>query len=491
MTGKQTCSHVSFPASAPDCFIRSYSRESGWIRRLSLKWIPVLTRKSGSVSLWKRLFAVSPLEDKFLDTLLSLCAATWSRVHLLDCTKWLLSGDGEPSSQRAVEFLVTTSARNEPIVSNVSGQAGAGTASNPSWCQSQAYVDAACTLAFASMLTDPSDVSVRSPLPEWISLLIIVGSSGRRQLRRVCQLVLQRLDELTKSARSEVAHNLVELDVTLLRLYLLHSRSMDLALPNIRNVLMKASEKHAGAWVSWHCSVDDEMRDSLASLFGSSDGASAARSARALSDSSRSHPLLVLRSFTRIVSLLRENAAYRSLVTGATGLTTPESGFARGYPLKGYVDARWKGKKPVRMIVGHWGYVYSEHIWSSVLDVVAAVPKEVLFRCGPALGLLDLLLVYAQLMWVQQNLRTTLAGSISETKEELRNDRDRTEMSHHRPAIRKLQVRVSEVLNSFRESNRTAWLKWLGEANDCESEVRLLLLSCDLISAQEAIESVS
>ncbi len=96
------------------------------------------------------------------------------------------------------------------------------------------------------------------------------------------------------------------------------------------------------------------------------------------------------------------------------------------------------------------------------------VPKEVLFGCGLTMGFDAFLGIYLRLMSVQTQLRT--------------NDR-----------LSRLKGKISELLEAFKGSNRLAWDNWMAqEISGLKSlgTARNVLLSCDFISHQEAIESV-
>ncbi len=110
-------------------------------------------------------------------------------------------------------------------------------------------------------------------------------------------------------------------------------------------------------------------------------------------------------------------------------------------------------------------YVHSKFLNASHC---VAVPKEVLFGCGLNMGLNDFLGIYLRLMSVQTQLRT--------------ND-----------GLSRLKGKLSEVFGAFKSSNRTVWDEWMSqEIAGLKSlgSARNVLLSCDFISHQDAIESV-
>jgi hypothetical protein len=96
------------------------------------------------------------------------------------------------------------------------------------------------------------------------------------------------------------------------------------------------------------------------------------------------------------------------------------------------------------------------------------VPREVLFGCGLKMGILDFLGVYLRLIFIQTQLQI--------------NDR-----------FPRLKSKVSEFLDSFKNSNKQGWDVWLDvevEGLSSLGSARNVLMSCDFISHQQAIDSV-
>jgi hypothetical protein len=96
------------------------------------------------------------------------------------------------------------------------------------------------------------------------------------------------------------------------------------------------------------------------------------------------------------------------------------------------------------------------------------VPNEVLFSCGLKMGLLDLLGVYLRLMFVQSQLRTS-------------------------EKVPRLKNKLAEFFEGLKVSNRKGWESWLGSSVSglpSLGATRNVLMSCDFISHQQAIDSV-
>ena len=99
---------------------------------------------------------------------------------------------------------------------------------------------------------------------------------------------------------------------------------------------------------------------------------------------------------------------------------------------------------------------------------VTSVPKEVLFGCGLKMGLLDLFGVYLRLMFVQSQLRT------NEKTPRLKN-------------------KLSELFGALKSTSNKGWEDWLAlsvAGLPSLGTTRNVLMSCDFISHQQAIDSV-
>src|SRR6056300_1021034 len=95
-------------------------------------------------------------------------------------------------------------------------------------------------------------------------------------------------------------------------------------------------------------------------------------------------------------------------------------------------------------------------------------PAEVLYGCGLKMGMKDFLEVYLRLVFIQTQLRTS----------------DR---------FPKLKRKYGDILKAFEKSNPEEWESWLNsEILDLNSlgAVRNVLMSCDFISHQQAIDYV-
>jgi hypothetical protein len=100
--------------------------------------------------------------------------------------------------------------------------------------------------------------------------------------------------------------------------------------------------------------------------------------------------------------------------------------------------------------------------------VALPVPNEVLFGCGLKMGLLEFLGVYLRLMFVQTQLRTS-------------------------ERLSRLKGKLSEFFDAFKASNLEGWEAWLAQETSGLSSLggtRNILMSCDFITHQQAIDSI-
>ena len=138
-------------------------------------------------------------------------------------------------------------------------------------------------------------------------------------------------------------------------------------------------------------------------------------------------------------------------------------GVVHGRSLTGPLEAYLNGKV-VQVKAKHWGYSYTEPLWNVILDIFMGIPKEVSFQCGLKLGFLDLLNMFLRLLSVQLYLLPP-------------------------DATTKLKAKIAEVLKVFGQANTAGRQAWWASLID-GTEVRNMLVSCDLLSPEQAIESI-
>ena len=248
--------------------------------------------------------------------------------------------------------------------------------------------------------------------------------------------------------------------LSLLRIYAYFPFSMNLGTAALRSNLMEAVEFSADDWLSWRSPLDDSVQDMLDTALSN---ISSLRSVQFLVDVAKKHPLLFLRKLDKMGNALEKDATViDSKITG------DKIGVVSGQGLNGPLYANANGKM-LKLSVKHWGYSYTEHVWSTILDVISAVPNEVLFQCGLKMGLLELLGIYLRLILVQSQLRTN-------------SDR-----------LAKLKERFSELLGRFKLANLKAFDSWMASTNcglPSLGATRNVLVGCGFLSHQQAIESL-
>jgi hypothetical protein len=415
------------------------------LQSVILKWIPVLSRSQGSDELWRLLFSQTDWPPTSLvDSLLSMCMASWSQLHVSSCCDWIISQNGSEVSGnysivRMVRFLVSTSRQTSVQVETLSEVSMKR--SQPSWFTFKASVIAATSMALECARQESCSETGLQP---WLALLLLLAKDGNEYLTIVCDAVRHQMSV------SETKEDRGVFQAILLRLYLGHPYKMNLGTAGTRNLLTGAAEVHADVWVNWRSCLDDRLAEMLLAVT-----AGDLKLAKPLSDISRTHPLLTLRMIQSMTTFLQGDATIDNEMEGES------RGVVRGQSLSGPCEAIISGRT-VQVTIRHWGSSYTEPVWFVLLDIVTSIPKEVLFTCGRAAGLLDFLAMYLELLSIQLQLRSADKAA-------------------------RLKAKLSSVFDTFKETNAEAWSRWMGEKMGVELEVRHLLVMCDFITPEAAI----
>lgn len=422
-----------------------------------LQWIPRFSRFTSSVQLWKSLFDLKKGKKsrKLRVQILSNCLREWTSDAISRCRDWVMSADlrtNELDCELMTHFLVSTCNRPSPNLALFSETLIEGT--NTDWASSKEFVMQGTAIAIQGLkqMEDSLEFQAlggRHDIPPGFTLVFLLARRGKNQLRSACGSILQEIVAPTTA----LAFRRV-LDILFLRLYLCFPVWMDLGKAASRDALMRCSEAFASMWGDWPSSFDDQIEDMLDTV-GSGD----LKGVKSFVELSRKQPLLVLRKISRICEILEVDATCQ-----------PESrreqrGIVLGRNLSGNLELRRRGKV-VTIRIQHWGYCFWEHLWVSMLDILTSMPDEVLFFCGLKVGFLDLLGLYLQLMSVQPQLLPEVGGK-----------------------PKRLKGKLADVFESFRKRNGRGWKQWLGSTIG-DQEVRHLLILCDFISPQDAIESL-
>ena len=437
-----------------DCYIQLDRKVEGMASTL-VKWVPVLSASDGSPELWKRLFAEGQKPSFLWENLVSRCSQTWNHTHVVSCRLWILS-DGRKEKldlTKVVRFLINGSTFNTTSVESFVDIPVA--VDDSSWGRSEDTVRSATEYGLDCILASDygSRLRSRNDLPEGLILLVLIARLGRKQVQFVSGSIMDRLQNKTDESRRWLL-------LSLLRLYAYFPFTMNLGVATLRASLTEAVAVCSYDWLSWRSPMDDSLQDMLNTALSAN---ASPRSVQALADAAKKHPLLLLRKVDRMTIALEKDALALENNTGSSD----KAGLIFGKSLDGPLEAKVDGKL-LKIDVKHWGFNYTEQIWMVVLDVIAAVPNEVLFGCALKMGLTDLLDVYVRLVFIQSQLRTS----------------DR---------FSKLKGRLSEFFGVFKASNNEIWDGWLASTNSDLASLgatRNIMMSCGFISHEEAMENI-
>jgi integrator complex subunit 1 len=417
-----------------------------------VKWIPKLSASHGSPKFWKTLFTDGQKPSFLWNNLLSRCFQTWNHTHMARCRIWILSEGSKEKLDllKVVRFLIEASTFSTIHVKNFVDLPLA--VEDSAWGRTEDTVRSATGFALDCLVAYDYEnrLRSRSDPPECLVLLLLIARLGRNQVQFISGAIMKRIQSENEQAKCWLL-------LCLLRIYAYFPFSMNLGTSALRSNLKEAVEISADDWLFWRSPLDDSVQDMLDTALSN---ISSVRSVQTLVDISKKHPLLLLRKLDKLGNVLEKDAvAIDSCV---------KVGVISGESLKGPLRAVINGKM-TKLSVKHWGFSYTEHVWSTILDVVAAVPNEVLFGCALKMGLLDLLGIYLRLVLVQSQLRTS-------------SDR-----------LGKLKEKLSEFLGVFKSTNPVAYDSWMASAN-CDlpslGATRNVLVGCGFMSHKQAIESV-
>jgi hypothetical protein len=416
-----------------------------------VSWVPRLSTSTGSPKLWKLLFAEGQKPSFVWENLLSRCLQAWTPSHITSCRSWLLSEGKEASFDllRAVRFLFGASTFrgihtecfvDMPVASKDS-----------TWARSEDAVRVATKFSLDCLEISDCEEKLRSRnnLPDCLLLLLLIARVGRKHVHFIGEAIMERLPHQKEFVQDRLL-------LSLLRVYAYFPFSLNLGVAALRSNLTKAVEMFADDWLAWRSPFDDTLQDILKCAFGHGGGEVPAQM---LVDTAKKHPLLFLRKLDRIILALENDA-----MASKKG-TIEKEGTMAGQSLGGPVEAIVRGK-PMMIHVKHWGYIYTESSWMLILDVISAVPQEVLFGCAWKMGLTNLLNVYLRLIYIQSQLQIS----------------DRLSLLKERFAVFVGEFKPSPLWESWLASNMTEFPS-LGA-------IRNTLMSCGIISHQEAMESI-
>lgn len=421
-------------------------------KALVLRWVPFLSRISASHEMWRLLFSwtTNKLDSQLLGDILINCISCWDTSNVFACLQWM-SGIADLSqydTERMTHFAV---AGCNLFSSHVDGLGETSFECNfAALVGSDEGVLSFSKIALSCLkkTTQPEKDGLyeRNGVPSYLTLLLLIANRGKKQTQKIADAILSILPEKDITIHQALL-------AVLLRLYVFRPQALNtLGSANLRAALVEAADTHNAVWSNWRSTHDDRLGNMVAAV---SEGDY--KVFKPLAEISRSHPLLTLRKIHDIVDLLKDDATANNRRMGDSRSVVDGQSFTEPRELD-------YGGHQVKLTVRHWGYSFTEPLWLSFLDVILTIPKEVLFGCGLNLGFLDFLGIYLKLLSVQLHLRT----------------RDR---------VSRLKSKLTDTFATFKSTSLQGWKKWLGTRID-QSEVRHMLISCDFISPQEAIESL-
>ena len=335
------------------------------VTRIVLAYVPRLSSLSGTSELWQLMFSSAETENKqILDSLLCRCMASWCADHISSCCDWLLStsrtlGKGKPlyCVERITRFLLLSSGQLSVHLERFSAKVKV--VGIKSW-GSEEFAASSIAIAIEGMKRATSagfhtDLLDRNFLPEWLIFILALAKCGRIQMKYICEAILQQMSQTPEKLSPPL------LRAVFLRLYVSNPHGMNLGTAKIRSVLMEAADEYFVSWLDWRSPMDDQLQDMLDTMMTGS----GQRLVRPLSETSKKHPLLLLRKCHIVTSFLESDAE-----AGAMGSKESRS-VVYGQNMKGTLEAVVSGKL-MKVEVRHWGYSYSEKIWIGLLDILSA-----------------------------------------------------------------------------------------------------------------------
>mmetsp|Transcript_28948 Transcript_28948/g.42032 ORF Transcript_28948/g.42032 Transcript_28948/m.42032 type:complete len:666 (+) Transcript_28948:444-2441(+) len=478
----------------------SSSEECTSLANLILKWVPLLTQLHGDSSLWEIIFLLPP--DEFHSeascmsiSLIARCASLWTSLHIGSCQFWILGvmcGRGIQSKLSLLlmlRFLVTTlgqqsvqsisfsdniTRRKSECLATQDNATGAirlaldcaellyskNTNPTPIKGSNSDVMSLAleCVKIYHTEYTNSTDCTMpgssfattcvsnlqsrnahddRNILPIWLVLILQVAKCGKKHLDLVTKVLLSLLP--SSGWEGQI------IPVALLRLYAYFPSLMALNDPKLRGILLDAAGENASKWLEWRSPLDSQLSEMIKNLSVNPHQ----RLLQSMSDFSKRHPLVVARHFGTLVHILDDDA---SACSERRGRVNEKSSceFATAKVELG----------SIRITVRHWGYSFTETVWTSVIEILMALPSEVMFTCGQKMGLMKLLAIYLKLIFTQKQINCEENTS-------------------------RIKEKLSKLLHAFQASNKQSWENWV----ECKlpeietwGKIKEILLECQLIS---------
>ena len=416
-----------------------------WMCQILLKWLPILSREQCPEELLKLLLGARGDKNEIpmstASALVEQCTLLWSSEHVWKTSKWILNIEDEEIPKYSAVLLLR-------ILNAAMANSGIGLVRVQALSEREST--AVCRIALLSLEEDAAQNVIwqdRSHLPDSLVLILDLANAGKKQFMLVGGVILQRLGQIDESKDISIRD---ALGSVFLRLYLLHPQWASTGSAQVRNILLASAAANNRFWSSWVSTMDNQLDDLLEAL-----ATGDARAAKSLHDQSRKYPLLVLRKSERFVQILKSDAH--------TDCGSLSANKVVGQSIEGAIAAVLDGRA-VQVQIRDWGYQYTESLWLGVLDILLAIPKEVLYFSGQKLGVLSILEVVLQLIRAQGPLTSANQSA-------------------------KVKSKIAEMIATFQSVNLPGFHAWLSTRSD-GLEVRNMLTVCGLLSAEDAIQSL-
>ena len=357
--------------------LKSIHENSSFVNIL-LKWIPYLSQDHGDETLWQLIFRENTEQERsHLLTLIQECAAKWSDEHVSACQVWIFSEQSRwktvNSLSLVLRFLLVSSDQSK-MDDDVDIQAY--------FSYNKKSATSITHLALQGAITENTAASeVEDGIPDWLTLILLMAKSHQELVTR---LILEKVDETSPTLSS-----------VLLRLYILHPLKMSLSDSKLRNTLLQFSTDNLPLWLEWTCPLDEQVNEMITNLIKSPHQ----RLVQSVTDIARQHPLIFVRHLNLISQKLmldgtgRDEADQHLMQKGRIFGKNPSSPDTLVAQI---------GEQTYRVSVVMWGYSFNEYAWTSILDILLALPNEVIFSsCGIKLGLSEVLEAFLRLFDVQ------------------------------------------------------------------------------------------
>ena len=343
----------------------------------SMLKVAELTQRAGEHNLWQRIFSPQGQNMPLQMSLVQSCALSWSERHVASCVNWIILSKQSWKSANQLKlvarFLAVVSEERSSLcfVFNKSTQGTCYAIQD----QAVAITSLALSLAVLESSGDGSDA--RNLLPDWLVLILLVA---KRNLAAVIETVLA-----TNPRECRVISEVI------LRLYLTYPDDMKFSAdPNLRILLLQASGRKPQSWLNWRCPLDSHICEVFSSFL------SHQQLIQAANDLTKKHPLLIVRHMSILEHSLEQDASGRD----EGGRHLPKRGRVGGTHISQKMPAVVGGRN-ISVTIVRWGYSFNESVWCTTLDVMLALPNEILFGLCDHVSLMKVLDLCLKLLMVQ------------------------------------------------------------------------------------------